>query len=65
MTPAVPEAYATAQRLGNLLPVPADGEVDWPEGYDRSLVAAAARACLTRSAVAPDYAQIYSLTPVR
>lgn len=65
MTPAVPEAYATAQRLGNLLPVPADGEVDWPEGYDRSLVGAAARACLTRSAVAPDYAQIYSLTPVR
>jgi hypothetical protein len=63
MTSAVPDAYATAQQLGNLLPVPADGEIAWPEGYDRDAIAAAARASLTRSSVAPDYAAIYALSP--
>jgi glycosyltransferase involved in cell wall biosynthesis len=63
MTAAVPDAYATAQRLGNLLPVPADGDVAWPEAYDRGKVAAAARDSLTRDSVAPDYAAIYALTP--
>jgi hypothetical protein len=61
MTPAVPDAYATAQRLGNLVPVPADGAVAWPAGFDRAGVASAAQACLTRSAVARDYARIYAL----
>lgn len=63
MTPAVPDAYATAQRLGNLLPVPADGEIAWSEDFDRGAVAAAARSSLTRSSVASDYAAIYALTP--
>lgn len=63
MTAAVPDAYATARQIGNLLPVPTNGEVAWPVDYDRAKVAAAARATLTRDSVAPDYAAVYALTP--
>jgi hypothetical protein len=59
MTSAVPDAHAVAQRLGNLIPPPADGRAVWPEHYDRRRVAQEARACLTRTSVAPLYAEIY------
>jgi hypothetical protein len=59
MTAAVPDAYAVAQRLGNLIPPPADGSAVWPERYDRRRVAQEARASLTRTSVTPLYAEIY------
>lgn len=60
MTPSVPDAYAMAQRLGNLLPMPPQGAVAWPEQYDRNRTAAAARSCLSRTSVTANYAQIYA-----
>jgi len=59
MTPSVPDAYAVAQRLGNLIAVPSAGRVAWPERYDRRRVADEARSSLTRASVAPLYAEIY------
>jgi hypothetical protein len=59
MTDAVPDAHAVAERLGNLIPPPEAGRLDWPARYDRHRVAEAARACLTRISVAPLYAEIY------
>ena len=59
MTPAVPDAYAVAQRLGNLIGLPLAGKIAWSEQYDRRRVAEAARSSLTRASVAPLYAEIY------
>ena len=59
MTSAVPDAYAVAQCLGNLIDPPAAGKVVWPERYDRRGVAEEARTRLTRGSVASLYAEIY------
>ena len=59
MTPAVPEAHAMAERLGNLLLPASARSADALSGYDRARVAEEARACLTRAGTAPRYAEIY------
>jgi len=59
MTPAVPDAHAMARRLGNLIPPPVRGRVQWPAEYDRRRVAEEARSCLTRTSVASQYAEVY------
>ncbi len=63
MTSAVPDVHAFAERLGNLLPPAAAQAADEPAGYDRRRVADQARVSLTRTAVAPKYAEIYRLSP--
>lgn len=60
MTTAVPDAYGMAERLGNLLPAPRRGILEWPPEYDRRRVAAAAKSSLTRTSVASKYAEIYT-----
>jgi hypothetical protein len=65
MTPAVPDAYAMAKRLGNLMSAQTEGIDEWPEGYDRRRVASDAGSFLTRTSVAPHYAAVYSLPPDR
>ena len=63
MTPAVPDAYAVAEWLGNLISPAAAEKPAWPEPYDRRLVADNARLRLTRTSVAALYREIYTITP--
>ena len=63
MTPAVPDAYDVAERLGNLVSPAAAEKSTWPEPYDRRQVADNARLRLARTSVAPLYRELYSIVP--
>lgn len=62
-TSAVPDAYAVAKRLGNLLHPTPSGGAELPASFDRQRVASDARSCLTRASVAGRYAEIYGPHP--
>ena len=61
MSGAVPAAHRMARTFGNLVEVPGEGALAWPEAYDRARVARTARQHLARASVAGEYAKIYRL----